>query len=296
MFPSLSNFERLYVDYYFQGNSYKPGGLKYPEEFKQKTRDFIIRRTREEVMPELPKIQRDFKFYELGQEVRKAYNSKVKKLDEFLRDSIDEKSPDFYTELIAHLSILRHITGIAKIAPVLEFVDEFVLNETNGEEKKLVIFHHHVDVGDLLSAKLDELLGAGKTLRITSADSSETRLDKIEQFRSGDSRILLIPTLAGGEGINLQFCSSAVILEREWNPANEEQAEGRFSRIGSTAKSVSITYPTATGTIDEYFAEIVERKRQIVGEALDGEKKATWDNSSIMLELANIVVKKWRLN
>jgi SNF2 family DNA or RNA helicase len=148
-------------------------------------------------------------------------------------------------------------------------------------------------VGDVVEIKLKEY--GIRTLRIKSSQDSMEREEKIDQFRSNpDIPVLIIPTLAGGEGINLQFCSHAVIMEREWNPANEEQAEGRFSRIGATSSSILVNYPVATGTIDEYFAEIVERKREIVGMSLDG-KSDSWDHSSIMLELAEKVVNKWRM-
>lgn len=290
MFPSIKHFESFYVDHYWNGNSYKVGGLLEPEQFLEKTKDFIIRRTREEVMPDLPKIQRDFKFYPMGDKVRAEYGKKVKKLGEFLRDN-DTSSKTFNTDLIAQLSILRHITGLAKIQPVLDYISDFLEVE---ESEKIVIFHHHKDVGTVLSEKLHEMTGNQVgILRIVSEYDANKRTEILEAFKNNPAnRILLIPTLAGGEGINLQFCSHAIIMEREWNPCNESQAEGRFSRIGSISSSVSVTYPTAIGTIDEYFAEIVERKRQFIGESLDG-KAEKWDNSSVMLELANLIIKKW---
>ena len=49
---------------------------------------------------------------------------------------------------------------------------------------------------------------------------------------------MVASTLAAGEGLNLQTCSDCVIHERQWNPANEEQVEGRFIRIGQIAETV----------------------------------------------------------
>jgi SNF2 family DNA or RNA helicase len=287
MFPDLKRFENMWVDYYFDGNTYKPGGIKYIDSFMKQTKDFILRRTRDEVLPDLPKIIRDFKYYKMGDIVRKEYGKRVKGLEKFLGEN--EKSPTsaFYTDLMAYLSVLRHITGLSKIEPSIEYINEFI--ENGGE--KIVLFHHHIDVGDVLVAKLNE---AGiSNIRIISADNSETRLDKIDKFKIGDAKVLIAPTLACGEGINLQFCSNAILLEREWNPANEEQVEGRFSRIGSISSAIDVCYPTAVETIDEYFAEIVERKRSIVSNSLDG-IASDWNESQVMLELANLVVKKWR--
>ena len=294
-FPNRQRFIDREVRYYYSGNSYKPGGLAYPEQFQEKTKDFIIRRTRKEVLPDLPKIQRDYKLFEMGVMVKEAYNKKVKQLSDFLDKSESEgvKSFELQTGILGYLNMLRHITGLAKVEPVIEYIDEFLQSE-NGSGEKITIFHHHIDVGDVLSIKLEELF-PGSTIRIVSADDSSKRQEKIDEFRTNpEKRILIAPTLACGEGINLQFCSHSIIMEREWNPANEEQAEGRFSRIGSVAEKILVNYPTGTGTIDEFLTEMVERKRQYVNEALDG-SAGKWEESDIIRELASKVVAKWRL-
>lgn len=294
MFHNRDNFIDFEVDHYWDGRSYKAGGLKYPDEFLNKTKDFIIRRSRQEVLPDLPKIQRDYKFYPMSDVVMKAYNKKVNELADFMESEeyISKSAFSAGTDLLAQLQILRHITGLAKVEPVLDYVSEY-LEEHNGDSK-ITIFHHHIDVGKVLVLKLNELF-PDSVIQMTAQDDSETRGKKIEQFRSDPSKkILVAPTLACGEGINLQFCNHAILMEREWNPANEEQAEGRFSRIGAISSSVLVNYPTATGTIDEFFAEIVERKREIVGSTLDG-KADKWDQSSIMMELAQTVVNRWRM-
>jgi len=120
----------------------------------------------------------------------------------------------------------------------------------------------------------------------------------VTNFRENDrSRIMIASTLAAGEGLNLQFCADAVMLERQWNPANEEQAEGRFHRFGQL-HPVTVTYMIASETIDEYFTELVEQKRAIVGSTLDN-KDIQWDQNSLMTELAQILVtkgkKSWKL-
>ncbi len=297
MFPNLDTFERQHVDYYWNGRGYKAGGIKYPEEFISKTKDFIIRRTRDEVMPELPKILRDFKYYPLSEQVKRAYSKQVKELDDYMNLNEDLGGNEYYTNILSYLTKMRHLTGIAKIEPVIDYVNEY-LEGANGETPKLVIFHHHIDVGDILAMKIPEIPFKGANtglIRMTSADSSIIRLEKIDEFKFNTNlQVMLIPTLAGGEGINLQFCHNVIILEREWNPANEEQAEGRFSRIGSVANSINVTYPVATGTIDEYFAELVEIKRENVSKSLDG-TGIKWSETDIIRDLAKIVVKKWKM-
>jgi SNF2 family DNA or RNA helicase len=87
------------------------------------------------------------------------------------------------------------------------------------------------------------------------------------------------------------------MLERQWNPANEEQAEGRFHRFGQV-NPVSVIYMIASETIDEYFTELVEQKRAIVSSTLDN-KELQWDSNSLMQELALVLTTKgkkaWKL-
>jgi len=115
----------------------------------------------------------------------------------------------------------------------------------------------------------------------------------VKEFKDDNSRRLMIAsTLAAGEGLNLQFCSDAIILERQWNPANEEQVEGRFHRFGQL-NSVTITYMLASGTIDEYFTELVEIKRSIVAATMD-KREIAWEQQSLMKELAEMLVSRGR--
>jgi SNF2 family DNA or RNA helicase len=126
---------------------------------------------------------------------------------------------------------------------------------------------------------------------------STERAQLCRDFEFGKSRVMVASTLAAGEGLNLQFCSDAIMLERQWNPANEEQAEARFHRFGQK-NPVTVTYVLASETIDEYFTELVEQKRAIVASTLDN-KEIAWDSNSLMRDLATILVskgkKKWTL-
>jgi SNF2 family DNA or RNA helicase len=102
-------------------------------------------------------------------------------------------------------------------------------------------------------------------------------------------------TLAMGEGVDrLQEVSNDCILaERQWNPANEEQAESRLVRIGQKKGFVNATYPIASGTIDEYFTEIVEAKRRAMKETLDGEV-SQWDETGLLSALYEAITAKGR--
>jgi SWI/SNF-related matrix-associated actin-dependent regulator 1 of chromatin subfamily A len=193
---------------------------------------------------------------------------------------------------------MRHITGLSKVPAVAEQIQEFL---TSQPDEKITIFTHHLDVMELLAAECQPFLNEmalHKALKINGSTSGDDRFRIANQFREDpNSRVLIGATLAMGEGLNLQFCANCIMMEREWNPANEEQAESRHHRYGQT-KPVTANYAICSETIDEYFTELVEQKRAIVSSALDN-KEYVWDQNSLMADLAMVLVtrgkKAWKL-
>lgn len=292
-FPNKNQFVYGWCDTYMSNGYPKIGGIRDIKKFMEYTKDFIIRRTRAEVLPDLPSVFRQFTFVELGEMVEEEYKKTVRDfLDLYGEDPADTMN------LLAYLSKMRHLTGLSKIDPVCSFVEEFI----TSTDRKLAIFVHHKDVGATLAYKLGQMAkewpaewGKG-ILQLTSDMDSQAREEMIDQWRSPDYRICVLSTLASGEGLNLQFCSDCVMMERQWNPANEEQAEGRFPRPGQAADKINANYFVATGTVDEFFADLVEKKREIVGKTLDG-KAVQWNETTLMKELMAIIAqrggKKW---
>jgi len=128
---------------------------------------------------------------------------------------------------------------------------------------------------------------------LKSSMDADQRQAAVTNFKeNAKCRVMIASTLASGEGLNLQFCSDAVMLEKQWNPANEEQAETRFTRFGSTAEHVNVTYMISVGTIDEWLTELVEKKRALIKKIVDREENVEWEQSSLMKELADILYAK----
>jgi SWI/SNF-related matrix-associated actin-dependent regulator of chromatin subfamily A-like protein 1 len=73
------------------------------------------------------------------------------------------------------------------------------------------------------------------------------------------------------QGFTLTRASNVAFLELEWTPAMHDQAEDRLHRIGQR-DAVTAWYLLAAGTIDESMAELVARKRGIVGAVTDGRR------------------------
>lgn len=274
----------------FIANETMGRGLKNPERFKEKTQDFIIRYERKDVLPDLPPIMRNFRPVRMDdEELMKRYQETVKEFNEWMGENEDKLKPQGYVNLLAFFSKMRKITGIAKVPAAIDYIEEFLLDC----DRKLVVFLHHKDVAMLLINRLNETMkamGRPPVLNFNSSLDGQQRQDVIDAFWRPENRIMVASTLAAGEGINLQCCSDCLMLERQWNPANEEQAESRFPRPGQTADKINAVYLTALGTIDEFLSELVENKRRAVKATLDN-RELTWEESSLMRDLADAIYK-----
>lgn len=311
MFPSETGFIARECTPIGSGNRYK---LANPDRFHEKTKDFILRYTRAEVLPELPAVSRMFRYAEIPEgDVLTKYQKVVEEFQEFL-DKKDELSMKDITNILGFFSRMRRLTGTAKVEACMEFIEEFLLST----ERKIVIFVHHHETANTLYAALEKLMCEAAMdpplLAMPPFDAKrrqeiinefkgveiKTHEDgRIEEIPTGKNhRVMIASTQAVGEGFNLQFCSDCVIMERQWNPANEEQAEARFPRPGQTADKIAATYLIAAGTIDDFLTELVEKKRAIMYSTLDN-KDVVWEEESLMLELARTLqvkgLKKWQV-
>jgi SNF2 family DNA or RNA helicase len=187
---------------------------------------------------------------------------------------------------------MRQVIGLAKVKPTVEYVEEFLETWRNGSSRKIVVFAHHIRAADMLEDALNEILptfDAAPVLRMKGGMKAQANYELEQEFKTNPNRrVLVASTLAAGEGKNFQFCSDAVLMERQWNPANEEQAEARFTRIGSEADFVGVKYIVARGTFDEVMAKLVEKKRQFVEKSLSG-KEIKWQESDFMSELMRLI-------
>lgn len=285
-YPSQTQFEHLECETYQSGYSYKIGGLKDAQRFYDKNKDFIIRRLKKDVAPELPEISEQTMFIELGPEVEKLYVEELKKFQQFYNyGSTGMTAFQKHTEILGYLNKMRHLTGIAKCLPVLEFTQDFL----DSTDRKIAIFLHHKNVAKILFQKFAEL---GIEVADLLADSGQ---EQVDDFRNR-KRLALCSTLASGEGLNLQFCSDFVQLERQWNYVNEAQVGGRFSRIGQLADKILGTFFVAVGTVDEFLVELIEKKKAIGANVLD-RQQVDWSEASVIKELAEILAstggRKW---
>ncbi len=262
-FPSFWDFAQRYCDPWHDGYGWNFDGASHTKELNERTRDLCIRRLKSEVLPELPPKTRTFLPVELDKKTRSPYD--------YAQDEWDSRIDSYYLNgeplpkgiMLNMISDLRHICGLIKVDYAVEWIKQY----HNQTGKPIVIFTHHRDV---LKRLADKLKRVGNVQTISGDTASKARQEIVDDFQAGHIGVLICNTVAAKEGITLTAADTVVFLEREWTPADEEQAEDRIYRIGQESQNVHAVYLSCVGTIDEHFDRVVEEKRRVIKAVLDG--------------------------
>ena len=230
---------------------------------------FILRRTKAEVLDELPEKTEVTLRVELSDEERALYEN--------LRQSASvnlESGKINPIEALAELTKLRQAACNARLVnptlklessktkAFLELVDE--LHE--GGHRALVFsqFTSHLAlIREALDAKGIEYL------YLDGATPASERHKLVEQFQHGSQPLFLISLKAGGTGLNLTAADYIIHLDPWWNPAIEDQASDRAYRIGQE-NPVTIYRLIAQNTIEEKILRLHETKKSLADALLEG--------------------------
>lgn len=303
-FFSYQDFVSRWVETYFDtSGKLKQGGISNIPRFKQYTENLILRREFNEVIDEFPDINRVKLQIQLDSLTQTTYDDAVSDFVSWYNDYVISGKEDKINglEILAKLARMRHITGLAKIPATMEFLDTFI-EET---DRKIVVFVHHKDVGQILHQHLTDATGEYKefvqvlkenNIKVLTYHSGLNSLERNNiqnEFNNAPRAIMIASTLAAGEGVDLQTCSDCILHERQWNPQNEEQAApGRFRRIGQTAKVITVTVIEAEGTVDEHLDGVIEEKRLQFHKVMNTGEVQTWNQGDIGKQLAETIIKK----
>ena len=294
LFPDRTLYRNVWVDMeQYRNGNIKFKGIKDPERFKEKTKHFIIRRSLHDIAPEVPKINRQFFHVDFDNpKLKSKYDAAEYDFIKAMENDRREKLTAI--DILALISNLRHVVGLSKIPAIVDRVKEHILDT----DRPIMVFLHHIDVTDTVELLLQKFCIENELdlpLKYHSGLSSQAREDIKLKFIKGQSRIMIASTLSSGEGVDglQEVCCDLIIGERQWNPANEQQVERRFERIGQKYPFINAIYPIMTGTIDEKFCELIENKRRNLVTSLDG-REIEWDEISLMNELYDIIMAKGR--
>jgi SNF2 family DNA or RNA helicase len=252
---------------------------KHPAEAVRRLRaqlaPFVLRRTKEEVLPELPPRMVISIECPLLPAQRLAYMRLTGESTDKLGSTPSEALRERPTSLFALLTRLRQvccdpgllpgselpITRSGKISVLLE-----KLHEALGSQRKVVIFSQFVSLLDRLQKLLRDTFKEVPIHRLTGA--TRKRGETVQAFQEGPAPALMLVSLkAGGTGITLHAADLAFLLDPWWNPAVEEQAFDRLHRIGQE-RPVTIYRLVTRGTIEAHVEALKSGKAALFADTV----------------------------
>ena len=225
----------------------------------------ILRRTKQEVLSELPPKRRLVQEIDADDKVYRELMRPVMEMLGSLRELLsDAKERALLEERISAGE--RQATGVAK-AP---FVAAFVRALLDSGEKVLLFAHHHA-VMDIYRKEL----ASYKPVFITGRESTAQKDEAVSRFVAGE-RDLCVISLRAAAGLNLQRASCVVFGELDWSPAVHSQAEDRAHRMGQQ-DSILCYYLVAPQGSDRDMQDALGLKvSQFV--LLMGDQAAKWED------------------
>ncbi|MDY3559502.1 DEAD/DEAH box helicase [Gemmata sp. JC673] len=238
-------------------------GYRNLDKIREKLAPIFLRRTRGEVLTQLPARTDNTVFVELADEQRGPYEEQRVTLARLLQKNyltdLDRK------RILASLVNLRTICDSlflydkqTRVSPKLDEFAELVPELVS--DHKLVVFSQWETMA-MEAAKVLDRLGVGYVLLHGGLPGKE-RKAVLERFQTDAACKVFLSTDAGGTGLNLQMADTVVNLELPWNPAVLEQRIARVYRMGQNRPVRVINFVTR-GTIEERVLRTVESKQAL---------------------------------
>jgi superfamily II DNA or RNA helicase len=244
----------------------------------RRIRPFMLRRTKEEVVTELPpkveiveQIEMETNQHAIYEAIRLSMHAKVQAaiaqkglarsgiviLDALLKMRQACCDP----RLLKLKTVAKSKAGSAKLDRLMEMLEVMF-----SEGRRVLLFSQFTEMLALIEERLKE---AGVRY-VTLTGDTRDRAAPVRKFQGGDVPLFLISLKAGGVGLNLTAADTVIHYDPWWNPAVEDQATDRAYRIGQT-KKVFVHRMVMLGSIEEKMEVLKEKKRAIVASVLDAE-------------------------
>lgn len=246
-------------------------GMVYP---------FILRRTKQQVAPDLPPRTDEIVYTEMEPAQRKFYN---KTRDEYRAQLLglvaEQGVQGARMKVLEGLLRLRQICNhpklvkktfkgsSAKMELLMERLENLAQPGESGRPHKALIFSQFVQMLKLVEVELKK-----KKLPYAYLDGqTRKRQEQIDAFQNDpDIPFFLISLKAGGVGLNLTAADYVIHVDPWWNPAVEMQATDRTHRIGQD-KQVFVYKLITENSVEEKILELQQRKQKLVDQLISTE-------------------------
>ena len=260
----------LYNYHYFKGRYETPIIKDHDEEAQKKLKKmvepFILRRTKKEVLKDLPEKIEQVLPLEFSEEEQKLYLANLSTVNTELQNLLQAEHPDKIA-ILAMLTRLRQICCDARL--VYENIHTpsskmdgcmDLIRQMQDAGRKVIVFSSFTSILSLLEEELKKEKITYCCL--TGATAKEERRRLVNDFQTDDTQVFLISLKAGGTGLNITAASCVIHFDPWWNVSAQNQATDRAYRIGQM-QDVLVYKLIMKGSIEEKIMKMQERKKSI---------------------------------
>lgn len=274
LFPSPKRFAE-----YFQRPIEKAQngeGAALLARLRSRVKPLMLRRTKEQVIKDLPAKQEQILEVELNPRHQKVYQTHLQRERAKILGLLEDVNKNRFT-------IFQSLTLLRQLSLDVSLVDE---DQKGVRSSKLdVLFDQLDDVvreghRALIFSQFTGFLGKvrerlqAEGIPFSYLDgATRNRAEVVNGFKDGDAPLFLISLKAGGFGLNLTEADYVFILDPWWNPASEAQAVDRTHRIGQK-KNVMVYRLVAKDTIEEKVMALKAKKSQLFSDVMSGDSLA----------------------
>ena len=242
----------------------------------RRVRPFMLRRTKEEVVSELPAKTEIIQHIELlptqrdlYESVRLAMHSKIqveieerglKRSQIVILDALLKMRQVCCDPRLLKIESAKNVKESAKLQFLIDTLPEMI-----EENRKILLFSQFTSMLALIEAELKKL----KIPYAILTGQTKDRQTPIDEFQSGKVPLFLISLKAGGTGLNLTAADTVIHYDPWWNPAVENQATDRAYRIGQN-KPVFVYKLVTVGTVEEKILDMQNYKAALFAGVFDG--------------------------
>jgi SNF2 family DNA or RNA helicase len=251
------------------------------KKLKQLIQPFILRRTKAQVLSELPPRTEMLLHVEMNNEEAAFYEAlRQQALDNLNNFKIAAGKNGRYATHSNNMQILAEITKLRRACCNVQLVTPGVsiassklklfsniVRDLQEDNHKILVFSQFVGHLALIRKFLDQ---NGFSYRYLDGSTPvRERRKEVEGFQAGRGDLFLISLKAGGLGLNLTAADYVIHMDPWWNPAVEDQASDRAHRIGQV-HPVTIYRLVTKNTIEEKIVKLHQQKRHLANSLLDG--------------------------
>ncbi len=253
---------------------------------------FILRRTKKEVLTELPEKTITVLNNEMEEEQEKIYLSYLSDARKEVSDELNlNDNAQSRIKILALLTRLRQICchpslfieGYKGVSGKLEQCME-ILEDAIKSGHKILLFSSYTSMLEILEKEMEQK--NIKYFKLTGETKIDERVKLVDKFNEdGDTKVFLISLKAGGTGLNLTGADMVIHYDPWWNISSENQATDRAYRIGQK-NNVQVYKLITKNTIEEKIYELQQKKSELIDNILD--TKVSFINKLSKDEILNL--------